>query len=139
MAETDQTKICPLCVEAIKAAAKVCPHCRSRLKTQKGLLVGVLKIAGIMVLVYGPILLAAWWVRDLKQPGQSFEPYRDNIILISMENSLTLAYNFSPMSLFSHIRNQPFACEHWPTNPIMPAPVTKFLCGRPKIFGVGLE
>ena len=28
MAETEQTKVCPLCAETIKAAAKVCPHCR---------------------------------------------------------------------------------------------------------------
>jgi len=28
MAENEQTKVCPLCAETIKAAAKVCPHCR---------------------------------------------------------------------------------------------------------------
>jgi hypothetical protein len=28
MAEIEQTKVCPLCAETIKAAAKVCPHCR---------------------------------------------------------------------------------------------------------------
>ncbi len=32
MAENEQTKVCPLCAETIKAAAKVCPHCR---KSQK--------------------------------------------------------------------------------------------------------
>jgi hypothetical protein len=26
--ETEQIKICPLCAESIKSAAKVCPHCR---------------------------------------------------------------------------------------------------------------
>jgi hypothetical protein len=30
MAEGEQTKVCPLCAEAIKAAAKVCPFCRSK-------------------------------------------------------------------------------------------------------------
>jgi hypothetical protein len=33
MAETEQTKVCPLCAETIKAAAKVCPYCR---KSQRG-------------------------------------------------------------------------------------------------------
>jgi hypothetical protein len=33
MAETERTKVCPLCAETIKAAAKVCPYCR---KSQRG-------------------------------------------------------------------------------------------------------
>ena len=28
MPDNEQTKVCPLCAETIKAAAKVCPHCR---------------------------------------------------------------------------------------------------------------
>ena len=28
MIESEQTKVCPMCAETIKAAAKVCPHCR---------------------------------------------------------------------------------------------------------------
>jgi len=30
MAEAALTKVCPLCAETIKAAAKVCPHCQTR-------------------------------------------------------------------------------------------------------------
>lgn len=32
MSETENTKVCPLCAEPIRPAAKVCPHCRHWLK-----------------------------------------------------------------------------------------------------------
>ncbi len=34
MPETEPTKVCPLCAETIKAAAKVCPYCR---RSQRGI------------------------------------------------------------------------------------------------------
>ena len=30
MSEAEQTKTCPACAEVIKAAAKICPHCRTK-------------------------------------------------------------------------------------------------------------
>lgn len=53
MAENDQTKVCPLCAETIKVAAKLCPFCQSR-QSRFTLLEG--EIVGAVV---GLILLVA--------------------------------------------------------------------------------
>lgn len=57
MAETEQTKICPLCAETIKEAAKICPHCR---KSQRRWLYcsenDLLAIATILIFIGAVIL-----------------------------------------------------------------------------------
>ena len=57
MAENEQTKVCPLCAETIKVAAKICPFCRSRqsrFTVIKGELAGA-----FMVIVLLGLLIAA--------------------------------------------------------------------------------
>ena len=48
MAETEPTKVCPLCAETIKAAAKLCPHCQTR-QNRFRLLAG--ELTGIVIVV----------------------------------------------------------------------------------------
>jgi len=57
MAGTEQTNVCPLCAEAIKAAAKVCPFCQTR-QNRFRLLAGELTwvIVVLLVLVGMPII-----------------------------------------------------------------------------------
>ena len=60
MAEREETKICPLCAETIKAAAKVCPCCGSR-QRGSGLQRG--QVSGVLVLiasVVGIFALFSW-------------------------------------------------------------------------------
>jgi len=93
MAETEQTKVCPLCAESIKVAAKVCPHCRSWQKkwslqnpqtTQSiGAVCGVVFIAG------GVIGLGIFF-DGLIGPKRDFAPYQNQISVVSSEASFRM-------------------------------------------------
>ncbi len=66
MAENEQAKVCPLCAETIKVAAKVCPFCRSRqgrFTVLKGELTGAIVTITLFV-----VLL---WMRSLLFPDDS--------------------------------------------------------------------
>jgi RNA polymerase subunit RPABC4/transcription elongation factor Spt4 len=69
MPENEQTKVCPLCAETIKAAAKVCPFCRSKqgryaLWRQELLIGGPATLVIIMA-----IGVIAWFAPDEKGTG----------------------------------------------------------------------
>ena len=91
MAEADQTaKVCPLCAETIKAAAKVCPHCRYWQKkwSLQDPRVGVTLYALSFFAAFG--CLAA--VMDkVFGPKEDFAPYRDEITVVSSELSHRIA------------------------------------------------
>ena len=105
MAENEQTKICPLCAEIIKVAAKVCPRCRSRLQPTKNALVVWLQLLAIVILFYGPMLLAARWVRDSKLPGQSFEPSREKIAVFDTTMHYSQSDKTNIISTVGYLRN----------------------------------
>ena len=70
-------KVCPLCAEPIKAAAKVCPFCRASQSRFAGwwlyLLLGL--SVSLMLAVVG--LVCFWLFPDAFRPeGRSFAPYR---------------------------------------------------------------
>jgi hypothetical protein len=58
MVEKPTTKVCPLCAETIKVAAKVCPYCRTR-QTRFALLKGELRglLTVLIVLILGGLIL----------------------------------------------------------------------------------
>jgi hypothetical protein len=58
MVENPMTKVCPLCAETIKVAAKVCPYCRTR-QTRFALLKGEIRgfFTVLAVLVVGGLIL----------------------------------------------------------------------------------
>ena len=54
MAVNEQTKVCPLCAETIKAAAKVCPFCRtrqSRFTLLKGEFAGIILVLTVFIVI----------------------------------------------------------------------------------------
>ena len=79
MSLTGQTKICPACAEAIQAAAKVCPHCRTKqvrfaLWRQEA---GGLFLASILAVAF--IVTAAWIAPDDEVNGRSFERHEADL------------------------------------------------------------
>ena len=81
MAENEQTKVCPLCAETIKAAAKVCPHCH---KIQKRwLFITQYDLLGIVTLLL--VVGTVWILVKLFAEGRSFSSSRDKITVLSSQ------------------------------------------------------
>jgi hypothetical protein len=81
MTETQQTKVCPLCAETIKAAAKVCPHCRRG----QGRLVFVSRydlLALLSILVFVLIVVFSWYFFGT---SRKFSPERHKITVLSTQ------------------------------------------------------
>ena len=81
--DSDQNvKVCPLCAEPIKAAAKVCPFCRApqtRL-AHWGPYLGVAFSALVMLAFVG--LACVWLFPDaFRSEGRSFAPYRAHLVV----------------------------------------------------------
>jgi hypothetical protein len=86
MTETEQTKICPLCAETIKAAAKVCPHCRHWQKKWS------LQNPQVGVTLWGSLALAVWccfgiFLDKMVGPKEQFATYRNEISVVNSESS----------------------------------------------------
>ena len=93
MAENEQTKVCPLCAETIKAAAKVCPHCRHW--QTKPLLTNLQVMQSIASVMLGVGIIAAIiglviFLQHLIGPKRDFTPYRNQIAVVSSEESFKM-------------------------------------------------
>jgi hypothetical protein len=84
MAENEQTKVCPLCAETIKAAARVCPYCR---KTQRrGFFINRFDLLAIVtgLLFSGTMVL----IFNMFGSGRSFSPGRDKLEVLNSQLSV---------------------------------------------------
>jgi hypothetical protein len=89
MAETEQTKVCPLCAETIKTAAKVCPHCR-HWQSRKWSLSNpqfMQSVAAVFwaAAIFGAIVGLAYFLENLIGPKRDFAPYQNQIGIVSSE------------------------------------------------------
>ena len=86
MPEDNQTKVCPLCAETIKTAAKVCPHCRRWQKkwSLQNPQIGLTLYALICFAVFGCL---ATFVDKLFGPKEEFAIYRNDITVVSSQFS----------------------------------------------------
>ncbi len=109
MADAEQTKVCPLCAETIKAAAKVCPHCRYWQKkwsfqnpqtTQT--------IGGILavILIIGAMMGVGVFFDHLVGPKRDFAPYRDQITIINSTLGFRMSGSNLMVSVVGVVTNQ---------------------------------
>jgi hypothetical protein len=86
MAENEQTKICPLCAEVIKTAAKVCPHCRhwQRKWSLANPYFAVTLYSVIWMVILG---YAVAFFDKAFGPKQEFSMYRNEISVVSSQFS----------------------------------------------------
>ena len=102
MAETEQTKTCPLCAETIKAAARVCPHCRKI--QRRGLFITKYDLLALAMplLVLGTFFL----LNQMFAKGRSFSPSRDKIEVLSSQVTVVHSEYFTNVVLSGMLTNR---------------------------------
>jgi len=84
MAENESTKVCRLCAEKIKAAAKLCPYCRTSQRRWPFFTVFDLTLIITLLLFIGSWAL----IIHLLNHGRTFSPKRDRIEVLSSKLAL---------------------------------------------------
>jgi hypothetical protein len=86
MVENPMTKVCPLCAETIKVAAKVCPYCRTR-QTRFALLKGEIRgfFTVLAVLVVGGLILDRVFFLDKSEQ-------KANLAFVQHKHDLTVGH-----------------------------------------------
>jgi hypothetical protein len=109
MAEIEQTKICPLCAETIKAAAKVCPHCRywqkkwSLQNPQTAQTIGALCW---IIIIIAAVMGLGVFLDHLIGPKRDFALYQSQIAVVNSEMSFRISGSNLTVSVIGVVTNQ---------------------------------
>ena len=110
MTETEQTKICPLCAETIKVAAKVCPHCRhwQPHKWSFGNPQFMQSVASVFwaASIFGAIFGLAYFLENLLGSKRDFAPYQNQIGIVSSEVSFRMSGSNLTVFVFGVVTNK---------------------------------
>lgn len=91
MAEIETTKVCPLCAETIKAAAKVCPHCR-KIQT-RWFFINEYDLTAVLSVIFfvGAVFVAFKAFGE----GRSFASSRDKVTVLSSQLSIDANHDYT--------------------------------------------
>jgi hypothetical protein len=109
MAETEQTKVCPLCAETIKAAAKVCPCCHhwqkkwSLRNPQTRQSIGAILS---LIVIFGAIMGVGYFFDYLLGPKRDFAQYQSQVIVMNSATSYGIVDSNLMVSVVGVITNQ---------------------------------
>lgn len=110
MADNEPTKICPLCAETIKTAAKVCPHCRhwQPRKWSFNNPVFLQSLASIVMAaaIFGAIAGLGYFLEHLIGPKRDFAAYQSQISVVTSELSFRMSGSNLTVSVVGVVTNQ---------------------------------
>jgi hypothetical protein len=109
MAENEQTKVCPLCAETIKSAAKVCPHCRhwqTKWSFQNPQVMQSIAAVFWAAAIFGAIFGLGYFLENLIGPKRDFTQYQSQIAVVSSEVSFRMSGSNLTVSVVGVVTNQ---------------------------------
>jgi len=101
----EQTKICPLCAETIKAAAKVCPHCRFWLNKWSVRSPHTMQGISVLFLVLMIVFFGCFLGR-LFNAGSDFVQYQNQIAVVNSGTSFRVSNSNLMVSVIGVLTNQ---------------------------------
>jgi hypothetical protein len=83
MSTAAETKICPHCAETIKAAARLCPFCRSRQSRWAFRSYEiVVALTGLVLVVFATVLFVSLAPSDEGKAGRAFAGHRGDLVVL---------------------------------------------------------
>ena len=109
LAETEQTKVCPLCAETIKAAATVCPYCRhwqKKWSLQNPQTMQSINAVLVFIMFFAMICGLGYFLDNLIEPKHDFAQYQDQVAVVDSETSFHVVDSNLMVAVVGVITNQ---------------------------------